>query len=164
MRENFTQLYLHCVWATWDRLPLITPDIQKVVYGSIIGKCDRLGCTVIAIGGIEEHVHLLTGVPPTLTVSELIKHVKGSSSHLINHEIKPGEFFKWQGGYGAFTVSRKDLDLVANYIKNQAIHHRQKSLIYDWEFPRNSLNSLNLHFQGVVISHFSGGGRLKSHL
>jgi REP element-mobilizing transposase RayT len=135
MRGNFTQLYLHFVWATWDRLPLITPDIQKVVYASIISKCDQLGCTVVAIGGIEEHVHLLTGVQPTLTVSDLIKHIKGSSSHFITHEIKPGEFFKWQGSYGVFTVSHKDLDTVANYIRNQTIHHRQKSIISDWELP-----------------------------
>ena len=135
MRGNFTQLYLHFVWATWDRLPLITPDIQKVVYASIISKCDQLGCTVVAIGGIEEHVHLLTGVPPTLTVSDLIKHIKGSSSHFINHQIKPGKFFKWQGSYGVFTVSHKELDTVANYIRNQAVHHREKSMISDWELP-----------------------------
>ncbi|MGQ4649067.1 IS200/IS605 family transposase [Lyngbya aestuarii] len=135
MRANFTQLYLHCVWATWDRLPLITPDIQEAIYGSIIRQCHRLGGTVIAIGGIEEHVHLLTGIPPTLSVSELIKNVKGSSSHLITHKIKPDEFFKWQGSYGAFTVSHNDICGVANYVKNQAFHHQSKSICSDWELP-----------------------------
>jgi REP element-mobilizing transposase RayT len=133
MRANFTQLYLHCVWATWDRLPLITPDIQKVIYAAIIRQCEQLGCTVIAVGGVEEHVHLLTGFPPTLTVSDLIKQIKGNSSHLITHQIKPGKFFKWQGSYGAFTVSQDDIDAVANYIRNQAIHHQQKSIISSWE-------------------------------
>ncbi len=126
-------MYLHCVWATWDRLPLITPNIQKVVYAAIIKQCEQLKCTVIAIGGIEDHVHLLTGFPSTLTVSNLIKKIKGSSSHLITHEIKPDEFFKWQGSYGAFTVSHEMLDKVANYIRNQEIHHRQKSIIPTWE-------------------------------
>ena len=126
-------MYLHCVWATWDRLPLITPNIQKVVYAAIIKQCEQLKCTVIAIGGIEDHVHLLTGFTPTLTVSNLIKQIKGSSSHLITHEIKPDEFFKWQGSYGAFTVSHEMLDKVANYIRNQEIHHRQKSIIPTWE-------------------------------
>lgn len=133
MRANFTQLYLHCVWATWDRLPLITPDIQQVIYAAIIGQCKQLGCTVIAVGGIEDHVHLLTGFPPTLTVSDLIKQIKGSSSHLITHEIKRNEFFKWQGSYGAFTVSHNAIDKVADYIRNQAIHHSQKSIIPTWE-------------------------------
>ena len=132
MRANFTQLYLHYVWATWDRLPLITPDIQKVIYAAIIQQCEQLGCTVIAVGGIEDHVHLLTGFPPTLTLSDLIKQIKGSSSHLITHEIKH-RFFKWQGSYGAFTVSHGDIDTVANYIRNQATHHQQKSIVSTWE-------------------------------
>lgn len=133
MRSNFTQLYLHCVWATWDRLPLITPDIQKAIYAAIITECTQMQCTVIAIGGIIDHVHLLTGFPPTINISELIKQVKGSSSHLVTHKIKPGEFFKWQGSYGAFTVSHDAIDQVANYIRNQAIHHQQKSMIPTWE-------------------------------
>jgi len=133
MRANFTQLYVHCVWATWDRLPLITPDIQKEVYADIIRQCDRLGCCAIAVGGIEEHVHLLTGFPTTVTISDLIKNIKGSSSHFITHEIKPDAFFKWQGSYGAFSVSRDAIDSVAQYIRNQATHHKQKSTIPTWE-------------------------------
>ncbi|MEQ9356669.1 IS200/IS605 family transposase [Coleofasciculus chthonoplastes] len=137
MRSNFTQLYLHCVWATWDRLPLITSDIQEAVYAAIIGECQQLKCTVIALGGIEDHVHLLMSFPPTLAVSNLIKQIKGSSSHLVTHEINPGEFFKWQGSYGAFSVSHDHLDQVANYIRNQPIHHRQKSIISTWELIAN---------------------------
>ena len=135
MRANFTQLYVHCVWATWDRLPLITPDIQEVIYASIIEQCHQLGGTVIAIGGIEEHIHLLTGIPPTLSVSDLVKNIKGSSSHLITHKIKPCEFFKWQGSYGAFTVSYNDIGTVANYVRNQPFHHLNKSVFSDWELP-----------------------------
>ncbi|MBD2493712.1 IS200/IS605 family transposase [Nostoc sp. FACHB-280] len=133
MRANFTQLYLHYVWATWDRLPLITPDIQRLVYAAIIKECEQLKCTVIAVGGIEEHVHLLTGFPVTISVSDLIKQIKGSSSHFINHEVKPSDFFKWQGSYAAFTVSHDAIDNVAHYIRNQAIHHQQKSIISAWE-------------------------------
>ncbi|MGB3266829.1 MAG: IS200/IS605 family transposase [Microcoleus sp.] len=134
MRDNFTQLYVHYVWATWDRLPLITPDIQEAIYATIIGKCNNLKCTVIALGGIEDHLHLLIGFPSTLTVAEIIKEVKGSSSHLVTHQLKPGVFFKWQGSYGAFTVSRDAIDPVAKYIRNQAVHHRQKSIIPEWEY------------------------------
>ena len=133
MHRNFTQLHLHCVWGTWDRLPLVTPDIQEVIYAAIVSQCRQLGCKVIAIGGLVDHVHLLTDFPPSLTVSELIGKAKGSSSHLVTHEIKAGEFFKWQGGYGAFTVSRHQIDQVADYIRSQPQHHHQKSLIPDWE-------------------------------
>ncbi|AFZ21333.1 IS200/IS605 family transposase [Allocoleopsis franciscana] len=133
MHRNFTQLYLHLVWGTWDRLPLVTPDIQEVIYAAIVKQCSQLECTVITISGMTEHVHLLTGFPPKLTISELVGKVKGNSSHLVSSEIKPGEFFKWQGGYGAFTVSGNQIDQIADYIRNQAQHHRQKSLISDWE-------------------------------
>ena len=133
MHRNFTQLYLHLVWGTWDRLPLVTPDIQDVVYAAITKQCSQLGCKALSIGGTADHVHLLTSFPLSLAISELMNTAKGSSSHLITHEIKPSEFFKWQGGYGAFTVSRQNIDQVANYIRNQAVHHQQKSLIPDWE-------------------------------
>jgi putative transposase len=133
MRSNFIQMYIHCTWATWDRLPIITPDIQEALYSVIIKECRELKCEPIAIGGISDHIHLLTGFTSTVAISELMKQVKGSSSHFINHEIKPDNFFKWQGAYGAFTVSHNSLDPVVHYIKNQEQHHRQKSLVPDWE-------------------------------
>ncbi len=133
MTTNYTQLYLHCVWATWERQPLITEEIQQTIYSAIRKQCTDLRCKVIAIGGIPDHIHLLIDFPATLTISELIGKAKGSSSHLITHEIKPGNFFKWQGGYGAFTVSHRHVNQVANYIRNQAQHHGQKNLVSDWE-------------------------------
>lgn len=133
MRSNFTQLYLHCVWATWDRLPLITPEIHSQIYGVIIHECEELGCTVIAIGGIADHVHLLVNIPPTLNATTLLKRIKGSSSHAVTHQIQPNSFFKWQGGYGAFTVSYCELDRVANYIRNQAQHHHKSSIVPSFE-------------------------------
>jgi putative transposase len=133
MRSNFIQMYIHCTWATWDRLPIITPDIQEALYSGIIKECRELKCEPIAVGGISDHIHLLTGFRSTVTISELMKQVKGSSSHFINHEIKPDNFFKWQGAYGAFTVSHNSLDPLVHYIKNQEQHHRQKSLVLDWE-------------------------------
>ncbi len=102
-----------------------------MVYAAIVRQCETLKCTVIAIGGVEDHVHLLVGFPPTLAVSELVKKVKGSSSRLANS--KDDRFFKWQGGYGAFTVSRRSLDQVADYIRNQEMHHREKSFIPVYE-------------------------------
>jgi putative transposase len=96
-----------------------------------VHQCEVLKCTVIAIGGVEDHVHLLVGFPPTLAVSELVKKVKGTSSHLVNS--KNDDFFKWQGAYGAFTVSQRSLDKVADYIRNQEMHHHQKTSISIYE-------------------------------
>ena len=133
MRAPYTQLYLHCVWSTWDRLPLIKPEIEGRLYASIIAKCKELKCELVAIGGIEEHVHLLVRFPTTLSVATLLKEVKGSSSHLMTHEVMPNEFFKWQGAYGAFTLSKDAVKNVAAYINHQKEHHAAKNLLEEWE-------------------------------
>jgi len=133
MRAPYTQLYLHCVWATWDRLPLITPAIEARLYAAIAAKCHELKCEMIAIGGAVDHIHLLVRFSTTLAVATLLKEVKGASSHLVTHEITPDEFFKWQGAYGAFTVSKDGVKAAAAYVNNQKAHHASKNLIADWE-------------------------------
>lgn len=128
MRTPFTQLYLHLVWATWDRLPLVTADIQAGLYAAIIAKCKELGCEPLAIGGISDHVHLLIRLSPTVSVSQLVKEVKGSSSHLATHVLNPDSLFKWQGAYSAFTIRKSEVDTVRTYIQNQAAHHATNQL------------------------------------
>jgi REP element-mobilizing transposase RayT len=133
MREPFTQLYLHMVWATWDRLPLIIPAIRPRLYAAVAEKCREFKSVPLAIGGISDHAHLLVRFHPTVAVATLAKEVKGSSSHLVTHEIRPGSFFKWQGGYGAFTVRKEDVPIVQAYIEGQEQHHRSGNLWMPWE-------------------------------
>jgi len=133
MREPYTQLYVHLVWATWDRLPFITPDIEPRIYAAIAQKCRDLKCVPIAIGGIEEHIHLLTRFHTTVPIATLAKEVKGSSSHLVTHEIAPSQPFKWQGAYGAFTIRKSEVPKVKAYIENQKQHHAEHSLEPEFE-------------------------------
>jgi putative transposase len=133
MRSPYTQLYVHCVWSTWDRLPLVTPQLEKRVYGCIIEKCHELKCEVIAVGGVEDHVHLLVRFPSALAIATLIGEVKGSSSHLMTHQINPGIFFRWQGAYGAFTLPKDAIRTVTEYINNQKMHHAKNTLVWEWE-------------------------------
>jgi REP element-mobilizing transposase RayT len=133
MRAPFTQLYLHCAWSTWDRLPLITPAIEREIYACIQSKCLEMKCDVLALGGIQDHVHLLVRFPTTIRVAELVKEVKGSSSHLVTHQLAIGEFFKWQGAYGAFTVSKDLVPMLKAYIEGQKEHHRKDQLRSEWE-------------------------------
>lgn len=129
MNKSYTyHLYCHLVWATWDRLPLITSEIESSVYAAIATKCRELGAEPIAMGGISDHVHLLVRFPGTLALADLAREVKDVSSHLVTRQLKPGQFFKWQGGYGAFTVSRDSVDKVVEYIHNQKTHHAHGSL------------------------------------
>jgi REP element-mobilizing transposase RayT len=133
MREPFTQLYLHLVWATWDRLPLITPDIEARLYGAFVEKCRELKCLFIRGGGMDDHVHLLVRLHTTVAVATLVKEIKGSSSHLMNHAIRPNEMFKWQGAYGAFTLAKAEAPIVKDYIMRQKEHHKANTLIAGWE-------------------------------
>ena len=133
MRAPYTQLYLHVVWATWDRLALVTDDLEQGVYAAIRAKCDELKCPSISIGGMPDHVHLLVRLNSAVSVADLVKGVKGSSSHLVTHRIEPIEFFKWQGGYGAFTLAKDDVSAVATYILRQKQHHASGNLLDEWE-------------------------------
>ncbi len=133
MYNNLTQLYLHLVWATWDRLPFITPQVESPLYAAIAAKCSELKCMPLAIGGMPDHVHVLLCFPATITVAVIAKNLKGASSHLMTHALAPELEFKWQGSYGAFTVSKSGVDRVIAYIRGQKTHHAEQRLISDLE-------------------------------
>jgi REP element-mobilizing transposase RayT len=121
----YWRLYYHFVWGTKDRLALIDDQIEPKIYAAIAAKAKELGGTVHAIGGMEDHVHLVVSVPPKIAVSEFVGLVKGNSSHFVNHVLKPGFHFVWQGEYGVHSFSEKDLPAIVKYAVNQKEHHQQ---------------------------------------
>ncbi|HLJ54951.1 MAG TPA: IS200/IS605 family transposase [Chthonomonadaceae bacterium] len=123
MYRNRLRLYLHLVWATWDRMPLIGQDMERDLYRFITGACLELGCTPLAVNGMPDHVHTLLTFPATLCIADIVERLKGSSSRFVNDKLRPDEFFKWQGHYGAFTVSAREKEKVRHYIENQKAHH-----------------------------------------
>ena len=133
MRRNKLSLYVHLVWATWDRVPLISVDIERRLYRNIESEAQQLGCQVLALNGTDNHVHLFVTLPTTVSIAELVKQIKGVSSHFVNDELRPAEHFKWQGSYGAFTVSHWDVAKVADYIRHQKEHHRIHELWAEYE-------------------------------
>ena len=133
MRAPYTQLYLHLVWATWDRLPLVTEVVQARVYAVIAEKCREFKCVPLAIGGMPDHIHLLVRFHTTTAIATLVKEIKSSSSHLVTHEITRDQFFKWQGAYGAFTLRKDEAASVKDYIERQKEHHSAGTLWADWE-------------------------------
>jgi REP element-mobilizing transposase RayT len=114
-------------------LPLLTPAIEPHIRACILAKCQELKCVPIKLGGIEDHVHLLIRLHTTVAVATLLKEVKGSSSHLVTHEITPGQFFKWQGAYGAFTIAKEAVPRVIEYIERQREHHMAQTFLPEWE-------------------------------
>ncbi len=97
----------------------------------------------LAICGVADHVHMLVRFPATLAVARLVGEVKGASSHLITHAIRPGSFFKWQGAYGAFTISKRSVPLASAYIHSQKKHHTERTIIAEFEHCTDSDNELS---------------------
>jgi REP element-mobilizing transposase RayT len=133
MREPYTQLYLHLVWATWDRAPILTAELLDVIDRAIRHECVGLRVEVVAFGGVADHVHVLVRIPPPLSVSVLVKQIKGSTSHLISNRLKVP--FKWQGGYGAFSVSKRSVSAARDYVLSQPQHHAYGTAIASAELP-----------------------------
>ncbi|HLL83729.1 MAG TPA: transposase [Longimicrobium sp.] len=133
MRAPYTQLYLHAVWSTWDRLPLITPDIQPKVFAAIQAQSEKVAVDILTIGGVADHVHVLLRFPTTRTIADVIKSLKGGSTHLITQVMRLPDPFKWQGGYGAFTISKTGVPRVRDYILRQEEHHRFGRTLLDLE-------------------------------
>lgn len=128
MRRNKLSVFVHFVWATWDRLPLVTEEIKRDLYRYISTVCQDDKCEALAIGGMPDHVHLFVALSSTITLADLMRHVKGGSSRFVSERLKPGEWFEWQGNYGAFSVSPRDKNRVIRYILYQKQHHADGKL------------------------------------
>ena len=135
------RLYYHLVWATKQRQPLISPDREAKLYPYIIGKADALGCIVHAIGGIEDHIHLVVSIPPTFSIADFVKNIKGSSSHYLNQFLSANSNkFCWQEGYGVFSLGSKQLEQAVDYVKNQKAHHLNGTTFTSLEQPTHQDN------------------------
>lgn len=133
MRHNKLSLYIHLVWSTWNRASLITPSIEGPMYRCIIQEAQRSHCKVLAINGIGDHVHVLLTLPSTITIAVLVQQIKGVSSRFVNDQLQPEYVFKWQGTYGAFSVSPQNVSSVSEYIAHQKQHHREGFILADFE-------------------------------
>jgi REP element-mobilizing transposase RayT len=117
MPNSYNKIWIHAIWATKFRNELIDFSIEKQVYNYIREELIELGCPVRIINGMPDHVHALFLLNPQKAITDVIKQVKGSSSHSINGENLILEKFAWQTGFAAFSVSESQLETVYNYIK-----------------------------------------------
>jgi REP-associated tyrosine transposase len=126
MANTSTQIYIHVVFAVEGRQNLIQPEhndeLQKYITGIVTGQKQKL----IAINNMPDHLHLLVGLKPDISLSELVRDVKANSSRLINDKKWVVGRFSWQDGFGAFSHSRSQLDAVVRYIEKQQKHHAKK--------------------------------------
>ena len=125
----FRACYYHVVWATKGRSPLITPQIEKVVFAAIRRKTTELNSPILAINGVADHVHVAVSISPAVAVSEWVKQVKGVSTYEVNTIFSLSEHFRWQRGYGVVTFGKMRLEFIIAYIKNQKTHHHYNEVI-----------------------------------
>ena len=121
MANTFTSLHYHVIFSTKNREPWIRPDIESRVWSCLGGIARENDMKAILIGGIENHVHLLLGLPPTVAVSKAVQLIKGGSSAWLKDTFPWAHGFGWQDGYGAFTVSKSLVPEVENYIRKASL-------------------------------------------
>lgn len=127
----YWRLFYHFVWTTKNREPLITPELEPHIYRWLYNEANKMYCPFFYVGGMPEHVHVLTAVRPSVSPADFMKQLKGSSSRFITQEFKIP--FYWQEGYGVFSVSESGIDRVKAYVLNQKNHHARHTVITEWE-------------------------------
>jgi putative transposase len=127
MPSTHTNLLYHLVFSTKCRIPLITPKLQDELYRYIGGIIRSEGGIILEIGGINDHIHLLTKFKPTKTISEMLACIKANSSKWANENKMKMQKFGWQEGYAAFSVSESQASAVIKYIRSQEEHHRKQT-------------------------------------
>jgi len=127
MADTYSQIFYHVVFAVRNRESLITPTIKDDLYKYITGIITNQKQKLFIINGMPDHIHILMNCKPNMNLSDNIREIKEHSSKFINNEKKLRGKFYWQAGFGAFTVSKKDVTMILNYIKNQEEHHKKKT-------------------------------------
>jgi putative transposase len=127
MSHTYTNLAVHALFSTKDRSRSITPELKSDLHAYMGGILRNLKVRTVALNGVEDHVHILMVLPPTLCSADLMEALKSSSTGWVRK--KGGEFgdFAWQGGYTAFSVSQSSIGVVKAYIESQEQHHRRLS-------------------------------------
>jgi REP element-mobilizing transposase RayT len=148
MANTYTQIHIQAVFAVQDRQSLINNDWKVELYKYITGIIQNNGHKVLHINGIPNHIHILFGMRPTQSLSDLMKQVKQDSSKWINSKGFLNGKFSWQAGYGAFSYSKSEVPNVINYIKNQEQHH--KTVTFQDEYLQ-LLKEFNIEFDERYI-------------
>jgi REP element-mobilizing transposase RayT len=123
----FTQLYTQLVFAPKYRKRLLTKEIRSEVFSYISGIITNRKHKSIIINGMPDHIHILIGLNPNDSISDLVGAIKKNSSVFINKKGLLKGKFHWQDGYGAFSYGKSQLDKIYNYIKNQESHHKERT-------------------------------------
>ena len=133
LRKAYTTLFYHFTWATWERLPILDASIERFLYRTMEAEVGRLGGETLAINGTVDHVHLVVLLPAKIAPSRLMQQVKGVSAQAGRDLRSREELFRWQHGYGAFSLSRPHVASAICYVERQKERHAAGTLWHEWE-------------------------------
>jgi len=136
-------MWVHLVWAVKNRQNLITERLKPVLYDKFIDIGEENGYLIREVNGVEDHIHFLIMLDPIHKISDIVKNLKGATSHWINEQTLTDTVFEWQSGYGAFTVSSFMVEKVRSYIQNQEQHHLDKDFDKEMKYLEVLGNDLN---------------------
>lgn len=125
--KTFSQMYIHIVFSVREREKVLKSIFRQEVLKYITGIVSNKGHKMLEINGVEDHLHILLGLNPSQSVSELIRDIKANSAKFINEKKFLYGHFSWQEGYAAFSIGHSELDRIHNYIRNQEVHHLEES-------------------------------------
>src|ERR1700741_44023 len=125
MPHSYIALNTHVVFSTKDRTAQIDSSLEERLYPYIGGILRELNGKLLAVNGVDDHIHLLLAIPATESMAEIVRKVKASSSKWIHDTFPERASFAWQRGYAAFSVSNSQLSHVVRYIERQKIHHEK---------------------------------------
>ena len=126
MAGRFVCNLIHFVWSTNGRREWISESWEDQLFAYLGGIARNKSATLIAAGGVPDHLHLLVAMPSTISVSDMVNALKANSSKWIHQDVPKFKSFRWQEGYGAFSVSRSNENAVVAYIQNQKEHHKKR--------------------------------------
>ncbi len=137
--STYTQILYQIVFRTKNSEPTLVEPDRENLYRYMGGILKNKKCHLYRIGGVENHIHIITHIHPSVALASLVKDIKlASSDYIKTHNILPG-FDGWQKGYGAFTYSVSAKDNLIEYVKNQKKHHKKET------FRNEYINLLKEH-------------------
>ena len=125
MSQAFVKNYVHLIFSTKHRSPIIHPPFANELYAYLGGVCNNLGCHSVNVGGYTDHVHVLCMISQKIALMKLVQDLKSNSSSWMKTKDESVNNFYWQDGYGAFSVNPLEVDVVIKYITTQHDHHQK---------------------------------------
>lgn len=133
MANTFTQIHIHAVFTVQNRECIIGNQWKDELYKYISGTIQNHNHKLLTFNGMPDHIHVLFGMRPSQSLSDLLQDIKGNSSKWINERKFVRGKFSWQEGYGAFSYSKSQLPQVIQYIESQQEHHKRKTFLEEYK-------------------------------